>query len=303
MDIPDKYHSYTRVLLVLAALLLVWLSTFVVTESDVVIVTLFGRPTRTVTDAGLHAKWPFESVLRFDRRLMVYDPGSSEFLTRDKKNLVLGSAVCWRIVDPTRFLQTVGDVTGAEMRLHDLVWATLAAAIGRVDLSDLLSVEPGRARVEALGDQVRVSATVDTEQRFGIAVVDLQLKRVNFPEQNKYAVFARMRAERDRIAKEYRAQGEESAIKIRAEADRQRSELLATAYRDAEKLKGEGDAEAARVYGQAYGRNPQFYKFLRTLESYKKILNDKTSIILSGDSELLRLLTQGKVPDGASGRN
>jgi membrane protease subunit HflC len=110
-------------------------------------------------------------------------------------------------------------------------------------------------------------------------------------------VYARMRAERERIAKEYRAQGEEQAIKIRAEADRERSQLLAEAYRDSEKLKGEGDAEAARVYGQAYGKNPQFFKFLRTLESYKKILNEKTSIILSGDSELLKLLTQGKAPD------
>jgi membrane protease subunit HflC len=292
-------RTYTRLALVLLAVLLVWLSTFTVSESDLVIVTLFGRPTRTSADAGLHLKWPLESVMRFDRRLMVYDPGSSEFLTKDKKNLVIGSAVCWRIVDPSRFLQTVGDVTGAEMRLHDLVWATLAAAIGRVDLSELLSVDPGRAHVQALGDQVRSAATVETERRFGVAVVDLQLKRINFPEQNKYAVFSRMRAERDRIAKEYRAKGEELAIKIRAEADRQRSQLLAEAYRDAEKLKGEGDAEAARVYGQAYGRNPQFYKFLRTLESYKKILNEKTSIILSGDSELLKLLTQGKVPDGA----
>ena len=290
-------RSYVRVAGVVLVSLIAWLAIFTVPETDIAIVTLFGRPMRTVGDAGLHFKWPFESVLRFDRRLIVYDPGSSEFLTKDKKNLVIGSAVCWRIVDPNKFLQTVGDATGAEMRLHDLVWATLAASIGRIDLAELLSVEPGRARVQALGDHVRSTATVETERRFGIAVVDLQLKRINFPEQNKYAVYARMRAERDRIAKEYRAQGEDVALKIRAEADRQRTQLLAEAYRDAEKLKGEGDAEAARIYGQAYGRNPQFYKFLRTLESYKKILNEKTSIILSGDSELLRLLTQGKVPD------
>jgi membrane protease subunit HflC len=288
---------YARLGLLAVTGAIVWASTYTVAETDLVIVTMFGRPTRSIAEAGLHLKWPIESILRFDRRLIVYDPGSSEFLTKDKKNLVLGSAVCWRITDPTRFLQTVGDATGAEMRLHDLVWATLAADVGRVDLAELLSVEPGRARVQALGDQVRTSATVETERRFGIAVVDVQLKRINFPEQNKYAVYARMRAERERIAKEYRAQGEEQAIRIRAEADRERSQLLAEAYRDAEKLKGEGDAEAARVYGQAYGRNPQFYKFLRTLESYKKILNEKTSIILSGDSELLKLLTHGKAPD------
>jgi membrane protease subunit HflC len=293
----SKNGFYTRIGLVVAALLVVWTSMFTVSETDLVIVTLFGRPTRSISEAGLHVKWPFESVLRFDKRLMVYDPGSSEFLTKDKKNLVLGSAVCWRIADPTRFLQTVGDVTGAQARLHDLVWATLAATVGRIDLPDLLSVEPGKAKVEALGEHVRMATTDETEKRFGVTIVDVQLKRINFPEQNQYAVFARMRAERDRIAKEYRAQGEEMAIKIRAEADRQRSELLAVAYRDAETLKGDGDAQAARVYGQAYGKNPQFYKFLRTLESYKKILNDKTSIILSGDSELLKLLTQGKAPD------
>jgi modulator of FtsH protease HflC len=280
-----------------AAVLVVmlWASVFTVSETDTAIVTLFGRPTRTIISAGLQFKWPVESVLRFDRRLMVYDPGSSEFLTKDKKNLVLGSAVCWHIVDAGRFLQTVGDVPGAEMRLHDLVWSALAAALGRMDLSELLSVEPGKAKIQALADQVRTSATAETEKRFGVALIDVQLKRVNFPEQNKDAVFARMRAERERIAKEYRAQGEEIAIKVRAEADRQREQLLAEAYRDSEKLKGQGDAEAARIYGQAFGKNPQFYKFLRTLESYKKILNDKTSIILSADSDLLKLLTQGKV--------
>jgi membrane protease subunit HflC len=292
-----KTRLYVQIGAAVALLAVVWASFYTVSEADLVIVTLFGRPTRTVADAGLHIKWPFESVLRFDRRLMVYDPGSSEFLTKDKKNLVLGSAVCWRIVDPARFLQTVGDAIGAESRLHDVVWSTLAAALGRVDLTDLLSIEPGRARIQGLADQVRMAASGETEQRFGITLVDVQLKRVNFPEQNKTAVFARMRAERERIAKEYRAQGEESAIKLRATADRQRDQLLAEAYRDAERLKGEGDAAAARIYGQAYGKNPQFYKFTRTLESYKKILNEKTSIILSADSELLKLLTQGKASD------
>src|SRR6266566_2382248 len=164
-------------------LAILWTSVYTVSETDTAIVTLFGRQTRTVGEAGLHFKWPVESVLRFDRRLMVYDPGSSEFLTKDKKNLVLGSAVCWHIVDAGRFLQTVGDVSGAEMRLHDLVWSALAAALGRMELSDLLSVEPGKAQIQALADQVRTSATVETERRFGVALVDVQLKRVNFPEQ------------------------------------------------------------------------------------------------------------------------
>jgi membrane protease subunit HflC len=287
-------RTSTRLLLMAAALVVLWGSVFTIAEAETGTVTLFGRPTRTTSDAGLHFKWPFESVLRFDRRLRIYDPGSSEFLTADKKNLVLGSAICWRIADPNRFLQTVGDASGAEMRLHDVVWATLAASLGRAELADLLSIEPGHAGIQKLADDVRVAASGETEQRFGVQLVDVQLKRVNFPDQNKDAVFARMRAERERIARQYRAEGEETAIKLRAGADRQRDELLAAAYRDAEKLKGDGDAQAARIYGEAYGKNPDFYKFLRTLESYKKILNDKTSIILSSDSELLKLLTQGK---------
>ena len=290
-------RTVLRLIVAAAAVLLVWSATFVVSESETAVVTLFGRPTRTVADAGLHVKWPMESVLRFDRRLRVYDPGSSEFLTSDKKNLVLGSAICWRIADPNRFLQTVGDAASAEMRVHDIVWATLAAALGRTTLTDLLSIEPGHARIQALADDVRAAATAQTEQRFGVELVDVELKRVNFPEQNQDAVFARMRAERERIAKQYRAEGEETAIKLRAEADRQRDEMLAAAYRDAEKVKGDGDAKAARIYGEAYSRNPAFYKFVRTLDSYKKVLNDKTSIVLSADSDLLKLLTQGKVPD------
>ena len=287
MKLSESYRWLIPVVIVVA---LVWASMYTVSETDLVIVTLFGRPTRSISDAGLHLKWPFESVLRFDRRLIVYDPGSSEFLTKDKKNLVLGSAVCWRITDPNRFLQTVGDATGAEMRLHDLVWATLAADIGRVDLSDLLSIEPGRARVQALGDQVRTSATVETERRFGIAVVDLSSNgSISRTEQ---VCRLRTHARRKRRSPEYRAQGEQA---IRSRRSRRRSKLLAEAYRDP-RTQGEERRRRGGTCTARPGRNPQFYgssaRWNRTED-----LNDKTSIILSGDSELLKLLTQGKAPD------
>ena len=130
--------------------------------------------------------------------------------------------------------------------------------------------------------------------RYGIQVVDVRIKRLNLPEQNKQSVYARMRAERERIARQYRAEGEEQALRIRADADRQKEEILSIAYREAEKIKGEGDAEATRTYSQAYSRNPRFYKLLRTLESYKKIFDDKTTAILSSDSELLRIMMRGE---------
>ena len=131
-------------------------------------------------------------------------------------------------------------------------------------------------------------------EQYGINVVDVRIKRLNLPEQNKQSVYARMRAERERIARQYRAEGEEQALSIRADADRQKAEILSVAYKEAEKIRGEGDAESTRIYGQAYSKNPRFYKLLRTLEAYKKVLDDKTTAMLSSDSELLKVLTRGE---------
>jgi modulator of FtsH protease HflC len=278
---------------------ILWNGFYVVPETETAIVTLFGRPTRTVLDAGLCFKWPIQGLQRFDKRLMIYNPRPSEFLARDKKNLVIDSAVFWRIVDPGLYLKTVGDTVLAEMRLHDIVWASLAAEVGHLELPDLVSVEPGRVKAPALMQRVQLTANAATLSNFGIQVVGVQIKRLTFPEQNKQSVFARMRAERQRIAKQYRAEGEEEAIRIRAEADKQRDVILAEAYREAEILKGRGDAEATRIYGEAYSKDPQFYRLVRTLESYRKILDEKTSIILSSDSELLKLLTQGRTKSGS----
>ena len=276
------------------AAVLVWNCFFVVPETEMATVTLFGKPMWNALDPGLYWKWPVESLIRFEKRLMIYNPRPSEFLTSDKKNLVIDSDVLWRISDPTRFFQAVGEPVTAELRLHDIVWAALAAEIGKVELSDLVSVEPGRVKAAAVMQRVHESASAVSAAQFGIVLIDIQIKRLTFPEQNKQSVFARMRAERQRIARQYRAEGEEQAMRIRAEADRQREILLAEAYREAERLKGHGDAEATRIYGEAYSKDPQFYKLVRTLDSYKRILDDKTSIILSSDSELLKLLTQGR---------
>jgi membrane protease subunit HflC len=292
---PPSWNARQRNAAVTAAasIVLAWLSFFTVPETEFAIVTQFGRPVRTIADAGLHVKWPYQGLLRFDRRLRIYNPRPSEFLTKDKKNLVIENYVCWRIQSPERFVQTVGDLTAAEMRLHDIVWSGLAAALGNFELESLVGADPQRVR----GDELMETLTRDTSRRaleqYGIEVVDVRLKRLNLPEQNKQSVFARMRAERERIARQYRAEGEEQALKIRAKADRQREEILSTAYREAETIKGDGDAESTRIYGAAYARDPQFYRLVRTLEAYKKILDDKTTAVLSSDSELLRILTKG----------
>jgi len=290
----ERYKKYYPAALAVVAILFLWATFFSVRETEFVLITQFGRPIRTTTEAGLHAKWFFQTAIFFDRRLRVYNPRPSEFLTRDKKNIVIENYVAWKIKDPERFVQTVGDPIAAEMRLHDIIWSGLSAALGTHDLDSIVSASPDKIQAAHMLDDLTSLTDRAALEQYGINVVDVRIKRLNLPEQNKQSVYARMRAERERIARQYRAEGEEQALSIRADADRQREEILSVAYKQAEKTKGEGDAESTRIYGQAYSKNPKLYKLLRTLEAYKKILDDKTTAILSSDSELLKILTRGQ---------
>ena len=288
-------ERYRNALIGLAILVLAWSALFTVRETEFALVTQFGKPIRTVTDAGLSVKVPLlHQVQLFDRRLRVYNPPRSEFLTKDKKNLSIDTYALWQIADPQAFVQAVGNERAAEMRLHDLVWSGLAATIAGLDLEEIVSTSPELVKTEQVLDRLAERSGTAALEEYGIRITDVRLKRLNLPEQNKQSVYARMRAERERIARQYRAEGEEQALRIRAEADRKKEEILAKAYKEAETTKGEGDAAAARVYGAAYSRNQSFYKLTRTLEAYRKALDEDTTVILSADSELLRLLTRGQ---------
>jgi modulator of FtsH protease HflC len=290
----ERYKKYYPAAAALLALLFIYATFFPVRETEFVLITQFGRPVGFVTDAGLHAKWFFQTAIFFDKRLRVYNPRPSEFLTRDKKNIVIENYVVWKIQDPQRFVETVGDPVAAEMRLHDIIWSGLSASLGTHDLDSIVSPQADRIQAAKMLDDLSSLTDRAALSQYGINVVDVRIKRLNLPEQNKQSVYARMRAERERIARQYRAEGEEQALGIRADADKQREEIVSIAYKEAEKTKGEGDAESTRIYGQAYSKNPRLYKLLRTLEAYKKILDDKTTAILSSDSELLRILTRGQ---------
>ncbi|MEO7142039.1 MAG: protease modulator HflC [Bryobacteraceae bacterium] len=290
----DRYKKYYPAAGAVALILLLWMTFFPVRETEFVLITQFGRPLYTVTDAGLHMKWFFQTTTYFDRRLRIYNPRPSEFLTSDKKNLVVESYVAWKIQDPKRFVETVGDPIAAEMRLHDIVWSGISAALGTHDMDSLVSTNMEQVKAKQMLDDLARLTDRAALSQYGIQVVDVRIKRLNLPEQNKQSVYARMRAERERIARQYRAEGEEQALSIRADADKQKEEILSVAYKQAEKTKGEGDADATRTYSQAYSKNPRFYKLLRTLDSYKKIFDDKTTAILSSDSELLRVMMKGE---------
>jgi membrane protease subunit HflC len=271
-----------------------------VDEAEFVIITQFGRHITTYDQAGPHAMLPWQSAIRIDKRIQIYDPLPSEFLASDKKTVNLDVFACWVVTDPKRFRERVGDKPGAEARLHDLVWSALRAEVGRSELEALVSTDPAKHRLDALmkGIALPDSSVQDAAAAYGIRIVDVRLKRITPPAQVRDSVFQRMRSERARVARQLRAEGEEQALAIRADADKTRTETLAAAYKEAETTRGQAEAEATRVYAAAHQKDPRFYELLRTLEAYRTILDEKTTILLSADSDLLRFLTHGVSLDG-----
>lgn len=274
---------------------------FTVDETEAAVLTQFGQPVAAITESGLYAKLPdpIQSVQRFNKRLQIYSPDQAEYLTADKKAIRVESYVGWRVADPTQFLVSVGDRSGAETRLADIVKSELGVALGQQELASLVTTQTEQFKLPGLIQQV-TQGSARRAQGYGIQLVDVQLKLLNFPDANRQAVFARMKAEREQIARRYRSEGSEEAAKIRAEAERQQKVLLSEAYAKAEQLRGQGDAEAMRIYAEAFGQDPEFYQFVRTLESYGKFVDDKTTIVLPSDSELLRYLNSAQTAPRAA---
>jgi membrane protease subunit HflC len=285
----------TLVLLTLAVILVLSCAV-VVQETEYAIILAFGSPRRIVTQAGLVWKLPppFETVVRIDKRLRILDPAPAEFLTLDKKNVLADAFAAWEVADPLKFLVTVVDRNRAEAQLEDILRAEVGAELGSHDLAALLSIEPGYVQVDSIMQTITERTRVKARDGYGINVRAVRLKRLNFPEENRQAVFRRMEAERERIARQYRSEGEEQAEKVRAQADLEQARILADADRQSQEIRGQADAEAARIYGEAYSRDPEFYEFLKTLEAYESIIDDDATIVLPSDSRLLRLLKEPK---------
>jgi membrane protease subunit HflC len=282
-------------ILVIAAVALVLLLTcaFEVAETEYGIVLFFGKPARILTTPGLSWKLPppFESLVRIDKRLRILDPEEAEYLTLDKKNVLADTFAAWEVEDPLKFLITVVEQKSAEAQLEDIMRSEVGSALGAHDLSDLLATETP-VRMSEIMQTITARANTKALEGYGIRVRAIRLKRLNFPEENRQAVFRRMEAERERIARQYRSEGEELAEKIRADADREQARLLAEAERRSQEIRGEADAEVARIYADAYETDPEFYEFLKTLEAYESFIDSDATIVLPSDSRLLRLLKQ-----------
>jgi membrane protease subunit HflC len=292
---------WKRVTIVVASSLVACWAIFrcfvIVDQTESSYITEFGRPVRLIERPGLHFKWPYQSARAFDRRLQLDTPPAREMLTRDKKNLEVAWYVSWRIADVERFLRTARTVPDASARLEDMAASVLAADLGIHDLGDLVNVGD-RSALDAMMSVLTERVGEQAAREYGLEVVAMRLRRLNYPEEVRSAVFEQIRSERQRVAAATRAEGESQARVIKSAADRERALVIAAAEADAARTIGEGEAQAARIANEAQAADPAFFQFLKTLETYRVALDSKTTLVLSADSRFLRLLTQG-VPDPA----
>ncbi len=278
--------TFGTLLIAFVTFLLVMSAFFVVDQTAVAIVIELGKPVRTLTAPGLHMKIPFmQDVIIFDNRVRHYEASTREIITRDKKTLVVDNFAKWRIIDPLKFYQSVRDESGAQSRLDDIIYSELRVDLGTKDLTEIVS----GARAEIM--EIVTKASTAKAAEYGLAVLDVRIKRAELPVENEKAVYARMQAEREREAKRYRSEGEEEAQKIRSKSEKEREILLAEAYKTAQETMGKGDATAFRVYAEAYSQDPGFFEFTRSMEAYKKSMQGtNTTLITSSDTEFLKYL-------------
>ena len=266
------------------AIFVLYNSVFTVHQAAQALVLQFGKPVDVVTEPGLHFKIPFvQDVALFDRRVLEFDAPKEEIIASDQKRLVVDAFTRYRIVNPLKFFQTVNNEAVVRTRLAAIINASIRQALGNVRLNDIISGE--RA---ALMAQIRDIVNNEADD-FGIDVIDVRIKRADLPEANSEAVFRRMQTEREREAKELRAEGAEEAQKLRAIADRKRVILIAEAKKLAQITRGEGDSTAIRIFADAFGQDVEFFSFYRSMEAYSEALgSDNTTMVLSPDSEFFR---------------
>jgi membrane protease subunit HflC len=292
----------SRVLAVLAAvgvvaLVLIYTSLFTVSQIEQAIVLQFGKPIRVVEEPGLHTKLPWQDVVEYDRRILDFEPPAEEVIASDQKRLVVDTYARFRIVNPLQFFQSVGTEAIVRTRLSSIVTGALRRVIGNVELQAVVSDR--RAQImRQIHDEVNAQS-----KGFGIDVVDVRIKRADLPEGNTQAIYDRMKAERQREAAQYRAEGTQQAQAIRANADRQRIEILADAQKQSQILRGEGDADNIRISAAAFGRDTDFFTFYRSLEAYRDGLSGQgTTLVLSPESAFFRFLEGGPPAQGAGPR-
>jgi membrane protease subunit HflC len=290
-------RSLIVVVLLLGFVGLVVSSFVVVDETEFAVVTNFGRIVAVYGDkpggAGLHGKAPWQLALKVDKRVKVFESPAREVITGDKRNLEVASYVVWRVADPVLFFRACGSHDLADARLYERAAAGLSDAIGRRDSSALASTDPKLWALDDLTREVTSAVASSARSELGVDVLDVRLRRFNHPVEVRPAVFDLIKSERKQVAAKLRAEGDAQYVTITSQADRTRDTILAEADAEVQRIRAGAEAEATRVLNLAHARDPKFFEYLRTLDSYRSILDGQTTVVLSSSSPLLKLLSQG----------
>ncbi len=286
-------HKLIRLILFLHLAAYVLLTAiYTVDETEVAVLTRFGAPLERVRKPGLRLKfpWPIDRVIRVDQRVLFLHSESQEMLTDDEKNVIIEGYVLWKIHDPIRFVETAKTRENAEIRLRDLYTSRMGAKIGNLPFDSFVNVGLDKLNFRDIYDQVMQQINVTARPFFGITVEGIQITGFTLPTANRASVIARMNAERARIAARYRSEGVEVALKIEAKAAAEHEDIMSVAHATATEILGKAEADSMRILADAYRKDPKFYEFLRSLESYESIISDKTTLFLETNSKLFKTL-------------
>lgn len=268
-------------------------SLFIVSQTEQALVVQFGRVVRPIGEPGLHAKWPIaQNVISFDKRLLAVELPGEEVILSEQRRMIIDTFTVFRITNPLRFYQAIGPVAdNIRGRLNSVVTGSLRRVLGNKKLLDVLSADR-----EHIMSTIRGQVNTEMEN-FGVTIVDVRIRRADLPKENTDAILSRMQSERQRVAAQARAEGAEASQRIRADAERDRTVLVADAKGTADNLRGEGEGEATTIYAKAFGQDPTFFSFWRTLQGYRDVFESGTArLVVSPDNDYLRLL-QAQPPD------
>ena len=280
----EKLTKFGGIILLLA-MGTIFLSTYIVDKTQYAIEILLGDPVDIVLEPGLNFKLPFVSRIVFmENRLQDYDADPGAVFTKDKKEMKVDTYSKWRVSDPLKFYETVRTTNGAHARLDDIIYSQTREILGQHTLMEIVSGNRKEIR-ESITLRSRKNA-----EKFGIEILDVRIKRADLPEQNSQSVFGRMNAERRRQAKLYRSEGEEESLKIRSDADRERVEIIAEAKKINEETRGGADAKATKIYADAYQKDMDFFKFLRSHDVYRNSLQEGTTLLMDANSKFFKYL-------------
>ena len=318
-NIISKISNYLllEIIIVIIGLLTLNSTVYTVNEINQVVITELGRPIKTVKKPGLYIKKPFiQKVNRFEDRLLEYDAVARRCVTEDKKYIFLDNYARWKIVDPLLFMKTVRNEVGANARLDDIIYSVVREEVGKYNMMEIIrtsdreiisteltweeeitkeeveKIEAGREKI--MRDVTKKSDTIT--RQYGIEIIDVRIKRADLPKANTDAVFSRMKAERNRISNRYLSEGEGEKAKILGEMEKELAQIGSEAYRKAQEIKGQADARATVIYAQAYEQDPDFFNFLKTLETYRETLTQKTLIVVPLESKFFKYLIPETTP-------